>query len=104
MRLNAGKCGMMDTKKFLKFLKKSIGKLKFMCYNTGTKRETKEIKIMKNVTEKIVNKYNKWVADGFIYTEWEDEDYDNATVYENVNGDVLVIQRDENGKIVDAWE
>ena len=104
MRLNVGKCGMMDTKKFLKFLKKSIDKLKLMCYNTGTKRETKEIKIVKNVTEKIVNKYNEWVADGFIYTEWEDEDYDNATVYENVNGDVLVIQRDENGKIVDAWE
>ena len=104
MRLNAGKCGMMATKKSLKFLKKSIDKLKFMCYNTGIKRETKEIKIMKKATEKIVNKYNEWVADGFIYTEWEDEDYDNATVYENVNGDVLVIQRDENDKIVDAWE
>ena len=104
MRPNAGKYGMMATKKFLKFLKKSIDKLKFMCYNTGTKRETKEIKIMKKAAKKIVNKYNEWVADGFIYTDWEDEDYDNATVYENVNGDVLVIQRDENGKIVDAWE
>ena len=70
MRLNAGKCGMMATKKSLKFLKKSIDKLKFMCYNTGIKRETKEIKIMKKATEKIVNKYNEWVADGFIYTEW----------------------------------
>ena len=59
---------------------------------------------MKKAAKKIVNKYNEWVADNFIYTEWEDEDYENATVYENVNGDVLVIQRDENGKIVDAWE
>ena len=75
-----------------------------MCYNTDTKKETKEIKIMKKAAKKIVDKYNEWVADGFIYTEWEDEDYDNATAYENVNGDVLVIQRDENGKIVDAWE
>ena len=75
-----------------------------MCYNTDTKREAKEIKIMKKAAKKIVNKYNEWVADNFIYTEWEDEDYENATVYENVNGDVLVIQRDENGKIVDAWE
>ena len=75
-----------------------------MCYNTGAKRGTKEIKIMKKATEKIIDKYNKWIADDFIYTEWKDEDYDNTTVYENVNGDVLVIQRDENGKIVDAWE
>ena len=69
-----------------------------MRYNTGTKRETKEIKIMKKAAKKIVNKYNEQVADNFIYTEWNDEDY------ENVNGDVLVIQRDENGNIVDAWE
>lgn len=59
---------------------------------------------MKNAAKKIVNKYNEWVADNFIYAEWEDEDYENATVYENINGDVLVIQRDENGNIVDAWE
>ena len=38
------------------------------------------------------------------YTEWEDEDYEDTTVYENVNGDLIVIQRDENGNIVDAWE
>ena len=75
-----------------------------MCYNTDTKRETKEIKIMKKAAKKIVNKYNEWVADNFIYAEWEDEDYENTTVYENINGDVLAIQRDENGNIVDAWE
>ena len=59
---------------------------------------------MKKTAKKIINKYNEWLADNLIYTEWEDEDYENATVYENVNGDVLVIQRDENGNIVDAWE
>ena len=59
---------------------------------------------MKKATKKIVNKYNEWLADNLIYTEWEDEDYENTTVYENVNGDVIVIQRDENGNIVYAWE
>ena len=59
---------------------------------------------MKKVAKKIINKYNEWVTDDFIYTEWKDEDFDNATVYENINGDVLDIQREENGEIVDAWE
>ena len=59
---------------------------------------------MKKTAKKIINKYNEWIADNLIYAEWEDEDYENATVYENVNGDALVIQRDENGNIVDAWE
>ena len=59
---------------------------------------------MKKAAKKIVDKFYDEAAAGEIYTEWEDEDYDNATAYENVNGDVLVIQRDENGKIVDAWE
>ena len=75
-----------------------------MCYNKGTKGKQKEIKIMKKTTKKIVNKYNEWIADNLIYTEWEDEDYEDTTVYENVNGDLIVIQRDENGNIVDAWE
>ena len=59
---------------------------------------------MKKTAKKIANKYNEWLADNLIYTEWEDEDYENTTIYENVNGDLIVIQRDENGNIVDAWE
>ena len=85
-------------------MKKPIDKFKFMCYNKGTKGKQKEIKIMKKTVKKIVNKYNEWVANNLIYTEWEDEDYEDTIVYENVNGDVIVIQRDENGNIVDAWE
>ena len=46
---------------------------------------------MKKAAKKIVNKYNEWVADNFIYTEWEDEDYENATVYENVNEPLLLL-------------
>jgi hypothetical protein len=75
-----------------------------MCYNTDTKRETKEITTMKKTVKKIINKYNEWVADDFIHTEWEHEDYENTTVYENINGDIIVIERDEDGNIVDAWE
>ena len=85
-------------------MKKPLDKLSPICYNKDTKGKQKEIKIMKKTAKKIVNKYNEWIVDNLIYTEWEDEDYENATVYENVNGDVLVIQRDENGNIVDAWE
>ena len=59
---------------------------------------------MKKTAKKIVNKYNEWIADNLIYTEWEDEDQENTTIYENVNGDLIVIQRDENSNIVDAWE
>ena len=59
---------------------------------------------MKKTAKKIVNKYNEWIADNLIYTKWEDEDYENTTIYENVNGDLIVIQRDENDNIVDAWE
>ena len=59
---------------------------------------------MKKTAKKIANKYNEWLADNLIYTEWKDEDYENTTIYENINGDLIVIQRDENGNIVDAWE
>jgi hypothetical protein len=59
---------------------------------------------MKKTAKKIVNKYNEWVTDDFIHDEWEHEDYENTTVYENINGDIIVIERDEDGNIVDAWE
>ena len=59
---------------------------------------------MKNAVKKIVAKYNEWVANDEIYKTWESEDYDNAMVYENVEGDVIAIEYDENGKIIDAWE
>ena len=54
--------------------------------------------------KKIINKYNNWVANNDIYNEWEHEDYDNVTVYENIDGDIICIERDNNGEIIDAWE
>jgi hypothetical protein len=59
---------------------------------------------MKKSAIKVVEKYNLWVANNRIYQSWENEDYDNTTNYENVNGDVISIERNNKGEIVDAWE
>lgn len=52
----------------------------------------------------LVNNYKKWVEKDLIYKMWEDEDYENTMVYENINGDVIAIERDENGNIIGAYE
>lgn len=54
--------------------------------------------------KKIINKYNNWVANNEIYKSCKHEDYDNIIVYENINGDIICIERDNNGKIIGAWE
>lgn len=59
---------------------------------------------MKKRVEKIIKKFNDWKENELIYKEWKSEDYDNVTVYEEVNGDIICIERDANGNIVDAWE
>ena len=59
---------------------------------------------MKKKVEKIIKKFNNWKENELIYKEWESEDYDNVTVYEDVEGDIICIERDANGNIVDAWE
>ena len=59
---------------------------------------------MKKRIEKIIKKFNDWKENELIYKEWESEDYDNVTVYEDVAGDIFCIERDANGNIVDAWE
>ena len=59
---------------------------------------------MKKRVEKIIKKFNDWKENELIYKEWESEDYDNVTVYEDVEGDIICIERDANGNIVDAWE
>lgn len=59
---------------------------------------------MKKKVEKIIKKFNDWKENELIYKEWESEDYDNVTVYEDVEGDIICIERDANGNIVDAWE
>lgn len=59
---------------------------------------------MKKKAIKAMKKYLQWVEDDFIHTEWEHEDYENVMVYEDVNGDIICIERDENNNIIDAWE
>ena len=50
------------------------------------------------------NKYNQWMKEHPIDSSWKSEDYENTTVYEAINGDILCVERDVNGNIVDAWE
>lgn len=52
----------------------------------------------------MMNKYSKWMAEHTIDSSWESEDYENTTVYEALNGDILCVQRDSNNNIVDVWE
>ena len=59
---------------------------------------------MKKRVEKIIKKFNGWKENELIYNEWESEDDENVTVYEDVEGDIICIERDANGNIVDAWE
>lgn len=54
--------------------------------------------------KKVINEYNLWVAEDMIAKTWTSEDDENVTVYENIDGDVIAIERDENGNIVDAWQ
>ena len=59
---------------------------------------------MKKKVEKIIKKFNDWKENELIYKTWKSEDYDNVTVYEDVEGDIICIERDAKGNIVDAWE
>ena len=62
-----------------------------------TKRELKELK-------KVIDKYNYWIEHDMIMYERENEDYDNTMNYEDLNGNVIAVERDENENIVYAWE
>jgi hypothetical protein len=59
---------------------------------------------MTKKTQKIINKYNAWVTKDIIYDSWENKDYENTTVYEDIEGNVISITRNEKGEIIDAWE
>lgn len=50
-----------------------------------------------------INEFNEWIAFDYIYKSWTHEDYEDVTVYENRSGNIICIQRDNNGKIIDAW-
>lgn len=54
--------------------------------------------------KKALKKYRQWVKNNSIVDSWDHEDYDNTIVYEDINGDIVCIQRDNEGNIVDAWD
>lgn len=58
---------------------------------------------MTKKTQKALQFYNEMVAENMVHKTWTHEDYEDVTVYEDVNGDIVCIQRDENNSIVDAW-
>jgi hypothetical protein len=53
--------------------------------------------------QKIINKYNDWVKNDKIYDTWTSDIYKNFTAYENVDGDVISLIRNDKGEIIDAW-
>jgi hypothetical protein len=67
------------------------------------KGKQKEITTMTKSAKRAIQFYNEMVEDDFIYKTWTHEDYEDVTVYEDVNGDIVCVQRDEDGKIIDAW-
>ena len=58
----------------------------------------------KKAVTKAIETYNYWVEHNMIIDKWENVDYDNTMNYENINGDVVAVERDENGNIIYAWE
>lgn len=58
---------------------------------------------MTKKAQKAVKVYNEMVADDMVYKTWAHEDYDDVTVYEDINGDIVCLQRNEKGEIIDAW-
>lgn len=59
---------------------------------------------MKKKQLNAIKKYEQWVEDDRIWKTWEHEDYEDTMVYEDTAGDIVCIQRNAEGKIIDAWE
>ena len=55
------------------------------------------------ITEKTMKEFAKWVELDYIHKTWTHEDYEDVTVYESLNADIICICRDENGTVLEAW-
>lgn len=51
----------------------------------------------------VMREYFDWIMDDLIYNQWIHEDYENVTVYESINGDIICIERNEHNEITDTW-
>jgi hypothetical protein len=54
-------------------------------------------------TIRAIQFYNEMLADDMVYSTWTHEDYDDTTVYEDINGDIVCVRRNEAGEIIEAW-
>lgn len=52
----------------------------------------------------MMKRYNEWMNTHTVDSSWASEDYDNTTVYEAINGDILCVERNAQGTIIDVWE
>ena len=53
--------------------------------------------------KKAIKFYNDMVAKDMVHKTWTHEDYEDVTVYGDVNGDIVCVQRDAGNNIIDAW-
>lgn len=58
---------------------------------------------MTKKTAKAICFYNEMVEDDMVHKTWIHEDYDDTTVYEDINGDIVCVRRNEAGEIIEAW-
>lgn len=59
---------------------------------------------MTKTAKKVMEKYNEWIAEDRIERVENHPDYDDITCYFDNYDDMICIQRDENGNIIDAYE
>jgi hypothetical protein len=58
---------------------------------------------MTKKTAKAIQFYNEMLADNVVHSTWTHEDYEDTTVYEDINGDIVCVRRNEAGEIIEAW-
>lgn len=58
---------------------------------------------MTKKVQKAIRVYNEMVANDMVHKTWTHEDYEDVTVYEDINGDIVCVERNEDGEITDAW-
>lgn len=59
---------------------------------------------MTKITKKVMEKYNEWVAENRIARVEKHPDYNDITCYFDNYDDMICIQKDKNGNIIDTYE
>ncbi len=58
---------------------------------------------IQTITKNTMREFAEWVENDRIYATWTHEDYEDVTVYEDVNADIICIRRNEKGEVIEAW-